>query len=151
MTGSALPETGVVKLLLASLAVALCLLGGFKVARAAELNYKPLPEFGLAAGAAFPLNRLMDPYGHAIAQEHLTGKRWLLINFYTKHCAPCIKEVPKLNQVKERRSDIHVLAITPDSGDEAASYVKQHGLNWRVAPPPGPPPVTQLHTPPLPP
>lgn len=115
-----------------ALAAAACLVGPPKLAKASELEYKALPKFGVAAGASFPLGSLFDPGGNAITAERLLGKP-VLINFYTKYCAPCIKEVPQLNRIMERRSDVNVLAMTPDGRADAAKYVKQHGLSWPVA------------------
>lgn len=101
-------------------------------ARAAEVEYTQLPKFGVAVGEPFPFDALVDTEGKATGSDRWLGKS-VLINFYTRHCAPCIKEVPKLNEVMKRRGDIHVLAITPDSGAEAGKYTKQYGLNWPVA------------------
>lgn len=101
-------------------------------AAADSRSYTPIARFALAEGQAFPLEALRDPQGRPLEVSKLTGKP-LLINFYTLRCAPCIKEVPKLNQVKRRQPGIRVLAITADSGDEAKAYVKQHGLHWPVA------------------
>jgi peroxiredoxin len=114
------------------MAAGLLMAGTLLTAHAAEVDYKLLPNFGVSVGEPFPLDALVDPEGKATGRDRWLGKR-VLINFYTRHCAPCIKEVPKLNEVMKRRGDIHVLAITPDSGVEAAKYAKQHGLNWPVA------------------
>ncbi|MFG6446744.1 TlpA family protein disulfide reductase [Roseateles sp. BYS180W] len=114
------------------IATAIFFAGSLRVVHATEVEYKALPNFGLAAGVRFPLESLVDPGGSEISADRLLGKA-VLINFYTKYCAPCIKEVPKLNRVMERRSDINVLAITPDGRADAQSYVKQYGLNWPVA------------------
>lgn len=121
-----------------ALAAALCAMGAMGamgalgVAQAAEVPYKPLPKFGLSIGETFPFEGLLDPDGRPVAAERLRG-RPVLINFYTRHCAPCIKEVPKLNLIMRRHPDLGVLAITPDPRAEAAAYVKQHGLSWLVA------------------
>lgn len=124
---------------IAAIAAVMFIVGATILASAAESRptYKPLPNFGLVAGAPFPLDGLIDADGKAIAGKRLLGKR-VLINFYTKHCAPCIREVPKLNDISRRRGDINVLAITADSVAEAAGYVKQYGLRWPVAANAGP-------------
>jgi peroxiredoxin len=113
-------------------ATAICLVGELNVVHASEVHYKLLPNFEVAVGAKFPLNGLSDPEGSVIAKERFLGKV-LLINFYTKNCTPCIKEVPKLNKIKMQRGDINVLAITPDTSEQAAIYIKQYSLNWQVA------------------
>jgi peroxiredoxin len=101
-------------------------------AHAEAKEYMALSDFGVAVGDIFPLDSLEDPNGEALPAERILGKA-VLISFYTEYCPPCIREVPKLNQVLENRNDINVLAITPDSHDEAAKYVKRYGLNWPVA------------------
>jgi peroxiredoxin len=113
-------------------AAAVHLTGAPTSASAEGVNYQLLPEFGVPVGATFPLDNLVDPTGNQLQKKQLLGKR-LLINFYTIYCAPCIKEVPKLNQIKNRRDDINVLAITSDSAATAAAYVKKYGLNWPIA------------------
>ncbi len=95
-------------------------------------KYEALADFRVAVGETFPLENLVAPDGQKIAKEHLVGNV-VLINFYTENCPPCIREVPKLNQIMKSRSDILVLAITPDSPDEAANYVKKYGFHWPVA------------------
>ena len=122
------------KTLLISLVAGMSMLGAPSLTLAGEPGaaYRALPNFELAVGEAFPLDGLLDANGRAIARERLLGKP-VLINFYTRHCAPCIKEVPKLNEVMKRRGELKVLAITPDPAAEAAKYVKRHGLKWPVA------------------
>lgn len=120
------------KSFIAAIAAGLCMAGVQGIAHAAEVEYQTLSKFSLSAGEPFPFERLTDAKGGAMPQKQFAGKS-VLVNFYTRHCAPCIKEVPKLNEVMKRRGDIHVLAITPDAGSEAAKYVSKHGLNWPVA------------------
>lgn len=59
----------------------------------------------------------------------------LLINFYTVHCSPCIREIPILNALQQRYPELQVLAITPDTTDEAAAYAEARGLRWPIATP----------------
>ncbi len=113
-------------------AFAICLAGACNFAHATEVSYKLLPNFGVAIGDQFPLDGLTDPHGQVIAKEKVLGKV-LLINFYTENCAPCIREVPKLNKIKQQREDINVLAITPDLSEQAARYLKQYDWSWPVA------------------
>ncbi|MBB4845733.1 thiol-disulfide isomerase/thioredoxin [Paucibacter oligotrophus] len=118
----------------AVLALVACIMGPLHTttAWAGGPPYQPLPKFGIEPGAPFPADGLLDPAGQPFALEPLRGKP-VLINFFAKFCAPCIKEVPQLNQVKARRTDFHMLAITLDSRADAADYVKNHGLRWQVA------------------
>lgn len=113
-------------------AIAVCFISSLQPAYADKSDYMTLSNFGVAVGDSFPIDSLVDLEGKAITADKLHGKA-VLINFYTQHCPPCIREVPKLNQVMLNRKDINVLAITPDSRDKAVAYVKQYGLNWPVA------------------
>ncbi len=99
---------------------------------ASEKAYEALPDFGIAIGEFFPIQHLVEPNGQGIGEAKILGKP-LLVNFYTSYCSPCIKEVPKLNQIMQRRTDIKVLAITPDTQEEVVGYVKQHGFKWLIA------------------
>lgn len=110
----------------------ICLLGVSASIYAEEIAYEPLPRFGIPVGGFFPLDNLIDMRGSRFEKNAFLGKR-LLINFYTVNCAPCIKEVPKLNKIRTKRNDVNFLAITADSAATSASYVKQYGLNWPIA------------------
>lgn len=112
--------------------IVIWIIATLQFAYAKDKEYKALSDFRVAVGEIFPLNSLEDPNSKALLAERILGKA-VLINFYTQYCPPCIREVPKLNQVMENRNDINVLAITPDNHDEAAKYVKRYGLNWPVA------------------
>lgn len=102
-----------------------------------QVRYEPLAHFGLAPGSRFPLESLKGPDGQPLAPERLLGKP-VLVNVYTRHCPPCIKEVPKLNQVRDRNPALHVLAITPDRPAEVVRYQEQYRLTWPVAAEAGP-------------
>lgn len=99
---------------------------------AANKTYEPVSNFGLELGASFPTQGLLDSSDKPFNLDRVQGKP-VLVNFFTKFCGPCIKEVPQLNQVQTRRKDLNVLAITLDSTEDARSYVKSYDLNWPVA------------------
>lgn len=65
-------------------------------AQTPERRYTPMASFALPAGSPFPLEALRTPDGQRLAAETLRGKP-VLVNFFTRFCAPCIKEVPQLN------------------------------------------------------
>lgn len=81
-----------------TLAAAIYLLGASTSTFAEGVNYQLLPAFGVTVGANFPLDNLIAPTGKPLEKNTLLGKR-LLINFYSAYCAPCIREVPKLNEI----------------------------------------------------
>ena len=112
--------------------IVIWIIATLQFAYAEDKEYTALSDFRVVVGEIFPLHSLETPDGKALPAERILGKA-VLINFYTQYCPPCIREVPKINQVMENRNDINVLAITPDNHDEAAKYVKRYGLNWPVA------------------
>lgn len=75
------------------------------------LNRRQVLVTALAAGPALAIaqpkpepapqllwdSRFAQPAGGELAFSELKG-RWLLINFWATWCAPCIKELPDLNQ-----------------------------------------------------
>lgn len=124
--------------------LAAALLGAPSQAQTPERRYTPMEAFALAAGSPFPLDALTTPDGRRLAAEALRGQP-VLVNFFTRFCAPCIKEVPKLNQVQARHPELRVLAITPDSLPDAGRYIQQYGLNWPVAANAGDVMARQLH------
>ncbi|GGX36161.1 TlpA family protein disulfide reductase [Undibacterium squillarum] len=122
---SGLKRFGLVSLMLLNTAIS-------PLTQAAEYEYLQLPNLSLASGDKFPLKQLTDLSGKALSEQQFQGK-YVLINFYSEHCAPCIREVPVLNQIMLRNKDIHVLAITPDKAEEAKQYLQQYALQWPVA------------------
>ncbi len=113
-------------------------------AQTPERRYTPMEAFALPAGSPFPLDALTTPDGRRISAESWRGKP-VLVNFFTRFCAPCIKEVPLLNQVQARHPELQVLAITPDALPDAARYLQQYGLTWPVAANAGDVMARQLH------
>jgi thiol-disulfide isomerase/thioredoxin len=92
----------------------------------AQQQYRPLQGLKVTRGQAMP------DFSAVPSLKSFRGKP-LLINFYTVHCAPCIKEIPKLNALKHLNPELQVLAITPDSSQEAAEYAKERRLSWPIA------------------
>lgn len=78
---------------------------------------------------AFELNSLT---GRRIRNPDLAG-RPALINFFFEECVPCIKEAPVLSAFRRKHPEFNFLAITADSREQAARFVKQRGLDWPVA------------------
>jgi thiol-disulfide isomerase/thioredoxin len=58
--------------------------------------------------------------------------QWLVINYWAKWCAPCIKEIPELNKLNQARSDLTVLGVNYDGaiGEELATQVKDFAISF---------------------
>jgi peroxiredoxin len=87
----------------------------------------------LKEGDAFPPFQLARLDGTRIDNSALAG-RYTLVSFYFATCAPCIKEVPELNALAKRRSDLNVVAVTFDSSEESQHFVSEHHFDWPVVP-----------------
>ncbi|TFW29422.1 TlpA family protein disulfide reductase [Massilia horti] len=84
----------------------------------------------LKVGEALPEFHLTRLDGTPIDNKALQG--YTLVSFYFAECEPCVKEVPLLNALAERRPDLHLLAFTFDSAKETKEFVAKHGLAWPI-------------------
>jgi peroxiredoxin len=91
------------------------------------------PPSKIKPGQAFPEFHLARLDGSAIDNKALNG-RYTLVSFYFAGCSPCVKEVPTLNALAEKRKDINLLAVTFDSRDESKRFVDEHHLSWTIVP-----------------
>ncbi len=54
----------------------------------------------------------------------------VVLNFWATWCAPCIDELPSLQQLQRDRPDIQVLAVSIDDDPAAyAAFLKQYDIN----------------------
>ncbi|MGJ8671090.1 MAG: TlpA family protein disulfide reductase [Oceanococcus sp.] len=61
--------------------------------------------------------------------------RLLLVNFWATWCAPCLKEIPRLQAAYERYADqgFSVLAPALDDTAEVSNFVAAHTMSYPVA------------------
>lgn len=90
-----------------------------------------MPKFKLAPGAEFPKFKLYASDGSQVDNAALQG-RYTVVNFYFAECAPCIKEVPMLNEFAERNKEYGTLAVTFDTPDETKKFAHRTSFNWRT-------------------
>lgn len=65
----------------------------------------------------------------AIRLSQFRGKP-VLLNFWATWCAPCIDELPSLQQLQALRPDIQVLAISiDDDADAYKKFLNQYNIN----------------------
>ncbi len=71
--------------------------------------------------------------GEQIQLADLRG-RWVVLNFWATWCAPCVAELPLLQQLAERHADqLTVLAINMREEEaEVRAFVAQHNLSLPV-------------------
>ena len=80
---------------------------------------------------AFPVMDLMDLDGRPIRSEAFLGHE-LLVSFFFAECAPCVEEIPALNQFARLNPDLRVLAITFDEAQIARQFATDHGFEWPI-------------------
>jgi peroxiredoxin len=84
------------------------------------------PDYAGADRAA-PDFALKDMGGHTVKLSDYRGKV-VVLNFWTKSCGPCLKEMPsiaELTHILADRKDIAVVAVSTDEGpDDVADVLK---------------------------
>ncbi|MDG2004899.1 MAG: TlpA disulfide reductase family protein [Novosphingobium sp.] len=83
------------------------------------------------AGKALPTMTLRDAQGNTLDLQALKGKP-LLLNLWATWCAPCIAELPTLNELAQRhKGRLRVLTVSQDMAntDKVASFLKKRGLD----------------------
>ncbi len=86
----------------------------------------------LAAGCSQP--ELSDVEGNGIRLSDLQGKV-LIVNYWATWCAPCIKEIPELNQLADEHKDrLTLVGINFDQpvGEEAINQAKKMKISFPV-------------------
>ena len=68
--------------------------------------------------------------GHLLAD---LNRDWLVINYWATWCAPCIREIPELNELNHR-SDVQVVGIDFDGsqGEELSKAVAKLKIDFPV-------------------
>lgn len=77
--------------------------------------------------AALWAQRFARPEGGEIDMASLRGKP-LLINFWATWCAPCRREIPLLNEIREQRhatEGVEIVGIAVDFRDEVLKYIER--------------------------
>lgn len=59
-------------------------------------------------------------------------KPWVLINYWASWCAPCLKEIPALNQFQAKHPEVVVLGVNMDglSGNSLQQVIKRFELGY---------------------
>ncbi|MGN6847970.1 MAG: TlpA family protein disulfide reductase [Sphingomicrobium sp.] len=79
-------------------------------------------------GSPEPAVAFNDPDGKPVKLADFKGKP-VLVNLWASWCAPCVKELPTLDQLA-RRGNIKVLAVSQDSGPHASvvAFLQEHKI-----------------------
>lgn len=81
-------------------------------------------------GKELPDFTLPDLNGEQVALSDFYGKP-LVLNFWFRNCTPCKKEMPRLNQIKEKYQDrVSFVAICRDDLDELTGFFKYQDFDY---------------------
>ena len=80
-------------------------------------------------GSTLPDFQLKDPAGKELNLASLKGKP-LLINLWATWCAPCVAELPQLDQIAANHPGLKVLTVNQDMDklDKVAPFLKARGV-----------------------
>lgn len=88
----------------------------------------PLSEY---INKGFPKFNLKTLSGEDFSSGQLIGKP-TLINFWFTSCAPCIDEIPVLNQIAEKyRNDFNFISITFEEEQDVGEFLKKHTYDFK--------------------
>jgi thiol-disulfide isomerase/thioredoxin len=81
-----------------------------------------------AKGKPAPAATFNDPDGKPVTLASFKGKP-VLVNLWASWCAPCVKELPTLDQLA-RKGDVQVAAVSQDDGPHASvvAFLQAHKI-----------------------
>jgi cytochrome c biogenesis protein CcmG, thiol:disulfide interchange protein DsbE len=91
------------------------------------INFGVLSEFKDKEFPKFDLKTLADKNFNS---NKLIGKP-TMINFWFTRCAPCIDEMPVLNNIKEKyKDDFNFIAITYEKKEDVKKFLEKHPFDF---------------------
>jgi len=86
-------------------------------------------------GKKAPELKALTLKGTAVDLEAYQGKV-VVLNFWFRHCMPCVKEIPKLNGLvkKYQGKEVVFLAIALDDTSKLTGFLQQHRFDYEVIP-----------------
>ncbi len=60
--------------------------------------------------------------------------RWVVVNFWATWCGPCLKEMPELSELDQRRDDIEVVGLAYDDIEtkDMQAFLKKHPVAYPI-------------------
>lgn len=93
------------------------------------LNYLN-PVKTVSSGSPVPSYEYFDKNGKSVRVSDFAGK-WVLVDFWSSGCGPCIKSVPELGAVSnEFKEKLAVVSISLDSENPWKEASREHGIFW---------------------
>ncbi|MEC5173964.1 TlpA disulfide reductase family protein [Chryseobacterium nepalense] len=95
----------------------------------AQSSFRTFPDMEKKLGTHFPIEEYKDKDGKNFDSNYLKGKN-TLINLWFINCAPCIKEIPILNELKESFPNANFIAITHDPLDKVNNFLLKRNYTF---------------------
>jgi thiol-disulfide isomerase/thioredoxin len=92
------------------------------------------PATSSPATAEKPALKVVTVEGQPYELAARRGK-WVVVNFWATWCAPCIKEMPELSELDEKRADIEVIGLAYEEIEPQAmrDFLRQRPVVYPVA------------------
>lgn len=88
------------------------------------------PVKTVSSGSPVPSYEYFDKNGKSVRVSDFAGK-WVLVDFWSSGCGPCIKSVPELGAVSnEFKEKLAVVSISLDSENPWKEASREHGIFW---------------------
>jgi len=88
------------------------------------------PVRQLSAGSPLPAYDYVDQDGKTVQLSGFAGK-WILLDFWSSGCGPCLKAVPELGAVsREYKDRLEVVSISLDKERTWKKASAEHGISW---------------------
>ncbi|WP_158796415.1 TlpA disulfide reductase family protein [Pedobacter sp. L105] len=91
-------------------------------------------ELKVTMGSMAPVFAGTDINGHPIDLKALKGKM-VVLNFWFTSCAPCISEMPEMNDMVAKYKDdnsVFFVAVTYNSPDEVKAFLKRKDFKFNI-------------------
>lgn len=90
---------------------------------------------GLPVRAEDPRVLAVDTLEHGRFELSAQRGKWVLVNYWATWCAPCLKEMPELDEFDREREDAVVigLAFEESTEDELRAFLKARPVAYPIA------------------
>lgn len=64
------------------------------------------------------------------------GEKTVVVNYFAEWCAPCLRELPELNEFNQKKAkDVELIGVSfdPMSNAELAELKQRHGIEFQLA------------------
>lgn len=94
---------------------------------------RTFPDMEDKLDTRFPIENFKDENGRNFSPEYLKGK-YTLINLWSTTCAPCLREIPLLNNFKSSLPDVNFIGITYDKKEKIDNFIQKNKFDFMQIP-----------------